>query len=937
MNTTKKSQNFILSLFFISASVFANDNINASYEKALIAFQNEAYPSAIIHLKNIIQEDPTHMPSRVLMAQVLINQGNGAAAEVELDRAREGKVDNDRLITLYGKAYILQKKYDEAIQIATLGQRNSQIESELLLIRGQAYIGKKQYQLADKAFINLLAIQPNNQFALLGRAQIALQQAQVDIALNYIDKSLDNAKPFINGWIVKSKILHRLGDRKGALTAIDQALLINEKHLSARLTKAMLLLELKQYEQAQPHVDYILEEIPNEPRAGYLKAIINASLPSDTETTSGTDDKNKLTEVIATLAAVPPEVMRTTPDYYFLAGLTNFQFGNLNDAHRYLTSYLSYVEFDIDTVRMIASIEIEQGQLNSARHLLQKTNIARPNNPDILTLLGITYLQLGQSDKAQFYFEKVVNTYPDSTLGISYLARSKMQSGDYTAAIDALLAVKDNDVNGTQIKLLLMDAYQDTKNYSSAIKIAKDLISDFPNDSFLQQRIGSLYGLNNQLVEAKSAFDKSLTLDPNNITSMVHIARMDNIAGNSDKALTFLQSKLATFDKNTLLMTEISDTYLFKNDIENALLWTQKAYSQDPNNFSVVSKLSRILVNQGKLAEAVDLLDVYIGLNPKDPEGLLTLAKLYQQQNKHQQAILVFRDYVEKSLNKAQALIVLAKAQLAAQDITGAEKSYKQAIIADDTYLPAYIGLVNLTIKNKNESFSLSLISSIADLTKSDSLSYVFKGDLYLSLDDTKKSITFYKKALQASDQKQAILGLYRSYKQSNSVRKAIAPLKKWLAKYPDDMLAGIALADSYKGSNLLKKSSDLYGQLIENYGPLPILLNNAASVEFAVGNTEKAKAYAEQAYSYLPENVAIIDTLAWLKSRMGEHNQAVALFRIALTKDYDNAEIKYHIAATLFALDRKVEAKKYLIESVNSPQDYPEKHEAITLLASWQ
>lgn len=924
----------VLTLSLVSCIAFANENIDESYEKALIAFQNDEFSTAIIHLKNVIKENPEHMPSRVLMAQVLITQGNGIAAQVELDRARDGKVDNDRLITLYGQAYILQGKYDEALQVAKLGQRSEQIEVELLLIRGQAYIGKKQYSLADKAFVSALSFNPKNQLALLGRAQISLQESEVEQALNYIDLSLDSVRPFLNGWVLKSKILHRLGDKKGALNAINEAIKINEKHLSARLTKAMLHIELREYQQALPHVDYILAEIPNEPRAGYLKAIINASLPSSN--TEKNSDNNKLSEVIATLSAVPPEVMKSTPDYYFLAGLTNFQYGNLNDAHKYLSYYLNYVEFDIDTVRMIASIELEQGELNSARHLLTKTNVARPGNPDILTLLGLTYLQLEDSAKAQFYFEKVVDSYPDSTVSVSNLARSKMQSGDYQAAIETLSAIKDNEINGTQIKLLLIDSYQNTKKYALAIEIAKNLVKKFPENSFYQQRLGMLFGLNKQLPEARAAFEKALILNENNIIAMVHLARMDNIAGEFDKALAFLESKLALFDKNVLLMTEISDSYLFKQDIESALVWIQKSYAQDPNDFYVVLKLSRILTKQGKVAKAVDLLDEYIGQNPKDPQALVTIAKLYQQQNKHQQAILALRNYVEKSRHKAKALIVLAKAQLKAKDNLGAEKSYKKAIVADDKYLPAYIGLVNLTIKNKNESFSLSLISSIADITQSSSLTAVLKGDLYLALGNSEQSIKFYKAALKRSDQKQAILGLYRSYKLIDKQSRVIKPLQKWLKKYPNDMLVSIALADSYKGAERYQQSADYYQELMKKYGPLPILLNNAASVEFTLGNTEKAKQYAEQAYSYLPENVAIIDTLAWIKSRLGEHQQAIALFRVALTKDFDNAEVKYHTAVTLYALSRKVEAKKYLIEAVDSEQEFPEKSAAAQLLKSW-
>ncbi|GAW95092.1 MULTISPECIES: XrtA/PEP-CTERM system TPR-repeat protein PrsT [Colwellia] len=921
----------LLSLSFITPLTLANENLDASYEQALIAFQNDEFASAIIHLKNIIQANPTHMPSRVLMAQILITQGNGSAAQIELDRARDGKVDNDRLITLYGQAYLLQGKYDQALEIAQLGQRNKQIENELLLIRGQAFIGKKQYKLADKAFIAALSMKPKNQIALLGRAQIAFQESNVNKALAYIDLSLSSVKPFINGWVLKAKILHRLGDRQGALLAINEALKINDKHLSARLTIAMLHIELQEYQQAVAHVDFILAEIPNEPRAGYLKAIINASMPNNNNAAN-----NKLTEVIATLSAVPPEVMKNTPDYYFLAGLTNFQFGNLNDAHRYLSYYLNYVEYDIDTVRMLASIEIQQGDLNSARHLLIKTNVARPGNADILTLLGLTYLQLEDSAKAQFYFEKVVDSYPNSTVSVSNLARSKMQSGDYKAAIEALSAIKDNKINGTQIKLLLIDAYQNTQKYPLAIDIAKSLVAEFPQDSFFQQRLGMLYGLNRELASARAAFEQALVLDKANIIAMVHLARMDNIMGDYDKALSFLETKLALFDKNILLMTEISDSYLFKKDIENAQLWIQKSYAQDPNDFYVVLKLSRILVKQNQLDAAIDLIDEFIGHNAKEPQALLTLAKLYQQQNKHPQAVLALREYVEKSRRKEKALIVLAKAQLQAKDNIGAVRSYKKAIIADDKYLPAYIGLVNLTIKNKNKAFALSLISSIGDITQSTSLTAVFKGDLYLALGDHKQSIKFYQSALNKSAQKQAILGLYRNYQQQEQVSKAIKPLQQWLKSYPNDMLVAIALADSYKGSKQLTKAAEHYQALMVKFGPLPILLNNAASIEFTLGNTEKAKQYAQQAYDYLPENVAIIDTLAWIKSRLGEHQQAIALFRLALSKDFDNAEVKYHIAVTLYALSREVEAKKYLIEAIDSEQTFPEKTAAGALLKQW-
>ena len=146
--------------------------------------------------------------------------------------------------------------------------------------------------------------------------------------------------------------------------------------------------------------------------------------------------------------------------------------------------------------------------------------------------------------------------------------------------------------------------------------------------------------------------------------------------------------------------------------------------------------------------------------------------------------------------------------------------------------------------------------------------------------------------------------------------------------------MVNISLADSYRYSQQLLKSFELYQEMLTKYGQLPILLNNIAIVSFALGEKEQAKKYAEQSYGYLKSNVAIIDTLAWIESRLGNHDRALALFRKALAKDYENAEVKYHLAVTLYALSRDGEAYDFLLASVNSGQTFAEKSAAKLLLS---
>lgn len=921
----------IYSLSSITAPmpVQAEQSTFENYEKALVAFQQGEIDESNIYLKNILQKHPEHMPSRVLLAQIYIEKGDGIAAELELNKAKTASVDMNRLVNLFAKAYLLQNKYERALEVAKEGNRGARLESELAVYRGQAYIGNNLNKLADDAFSEALILIPNNQMALLGKAQMAFAAQHPQRAIKYIDKALNQATPFVNGWIMKANILQKLGDFDGALLALERALSIEPEHLAAHLSMSALYIHKKEFSKAEIYVDKIIAEIPNEPRAGYLKALINANKPTNA------DSPNKLTEVIATLSAVPDEVMRTTPDYYYLAGLTNFQSGNDEDARRYLSKYLTINEFHIDASRMVAIIDLRNNDFNSAKQLLTRVNIAKPNSANIITLLGMTYLALDEPKKAKLFFEQVLELYPTSEVGITNLARSKLQSGQYQSAIDALLAIKNNEVNGLQVKMLLLDSYEKSKEYQGALKIVESLTRLYPEDSYFQMRLATILGRSGDIEKSKLAYQKSIELDPNNVLAVAHLARLDFLEKKFDKAFALLDKKLKELPNNALILAEKSDGYFLQGKISEGTKLIEKAYALNRNDFLILRRLVVALSNNNRLDEAIDHTDAYIGQNSKDVNALKLISSLYEKKNNFKQAIMAMRDFVSKSNNKSSALVQLAKVQERALDTKGAIQSYKKATVLDNESLQAYLGLFNLVIKEKNESFALSIINSVFDINQDESLKNVLLGDLYLNLRDGSKARTYYSKALTISEQRQAILGLYNAYRLDDMYVQAVPKLKAWLSKYPKDLLVAISLADSYKGMKDYQASASLYETLMQDFGQLPILLNNAANVYFLNGDRVKAKEYAQQAYQYLGDNLAILDTLGWIESRMGNYEKALALFRKALTIDYVNVEVKYHLAATLVKLNRASEAKQYLFDVVESKKYFSEREAAEQLLST--
>ena len=199
----------------------------------------------------------------------------------------------------------------------------NQIESLVIFARGQAYLGLNQLRQAEQAFNDTLALQADFQLAMLGIAQVAMNQNDLMKANKFVDTALSSYEPLINAWIMKATLFQMQGQKEQALSTISKAIKQNPEHLQARLNRSTLYIGNENWIKAAEDLDIVLDKIPLEPRAKYLRAIVSAKLGN------GEDSKAKLNEVIVTLNSISDEVMMQNPTYLFLAGVTNFNFGNL--------------------------------------------------------------------------------------------------------------------------------------------------------------------------------------------------------------------------------------------------------------------------------------------------------------------------------------------------------------------------------------------------------------------------------------------------------------------------------------------------------------------------------------------------------------------------------------------------------------------------------
>lgn len=902
---------------------------NEPFEDALKSFYMEDLNVAVIHLKNALKNNPLHLPSRILMAEILIAQGNGAGAEIELEFAAQGNADDKKIVPLLLEAYLLQNKHDQVINKASIIEGEDKLSSKILVLKGRALFQKNSPMLALAEYKQALSLNSRNADAMLGLAQVYYKRNQYDMSMKFIDETLSISPLNTNAMQMKASIFQLKGEINEAILAISDAININEKHFPALLTRAGIFIEQKQYEDALNDLQVILTDIPNEPRANYLKAVASQALGLNEEfvkTASHLD---------VVLTGIPEDVMKENPIYHYLAGLVNFEKGEFLKAQVSLRNYIEIVNDDIRALKLIAKVEFALEEGFSAKNYLVKARLLYPDDVEVWSLLGRAYFLTGDVEKAELYFSDVVKSLPSSAGALVDLGQLQFDMGQNNKAIESFIKARELSSNDASITFKLASAYKASQQFSQAIALIKELIEQDSNSSYLYQQYGVLLGLTNQHEAAKDAFNKARSLDPTNLSALIHLARIDVLEEKIESARSRLKAELINQPNNPMLLSELGDTYKKSAEIEQAKQFYEKAYSLNRNNVLAVSKVIDIYDAQNNTNKAIEIASDFLSRNNEVASLYIKLGYLYVEDKKVNEAINAFQLAVKHSSDKSKMLVAFSNAQLRMRDSQGAISSLQKAIAWNEENISAYIQLIGLFVDYKDEENALALIQRLSDKLAFPAFISKLRGDVYLAVDKLSLAEIAYKKSIALDNSQKATFGLSETYKKQKREDEALLLLQNWHMKQPQNVVMAVALADLHIQMGNFTRAADIYESQIKLSGNMPVLLNNAALVYLALDKSDIAIGFAKQAFEQLPNNVAIMDTMAWAYTKNNQPDKALSIFRDALAVDSGNAEIKYHLAVSLIMLDRKAEAKNYLEEAIASQDNFSEKDKAVALLQS--
>ena len=423
---------------------------------------------------------------------------------------------------------------------------------------------------------------------------------------------------------------------------------------------------------------------------------------------------------------------------------------------------------------------------------------------------------------------------------------------DYaTKAIDAYKKAYALDPTSTDIGERLAQMYWESQRVHDAITEAQALLKRNPDDVQTRRLLGRIYlrSLGDLTSTAQSEMaDRAIEqykevcrLDPTDSESALWLARLYRLRNEHDKAEAVLRTLL----------------------------------KEDPGNEAALEQLTQLLLDEGKAADAVSLLE---GMNSRAPSPAL--------------------------------LDLLGDAYTQTRDLAKAETAYRKAVDMDPSELSHLRGLGQTLLSEEKYSDALEVYQKLADLMPDDADVYLRLGQIYRELGKLDLAEQSLLKARQYEPGSPEVMYneamLYEAQGRfEDAIRvlsNALTGLKTQSAVLPTRRRS---LAILYQQLGQLYRDSENFTAAVNTYeelgklGPEEDRRSRILIMDTyrAAKDLPKALEAGKEAVAKYPDDSAVVTSNALLLGENGQLDEAVKILRTRLTKTPADRDTYLNIA----------------------------------------
>jgi tetratricopeptide (TPR) repeat protein len=493
--------------------------------------------------------------------------------------------------------------------------RATEAEAPLKAVAAAFPDGPERFTLADyyvtsnryaeaKTLLEEIAKSPKAEFVTAAKLRLAgLGFAQGDLAttLRMVDDVLGRDPHQAEALIAKARLQEAQGKRDEAMATIRLAVSTNPTSVPAHYVLGKFLTDRLQFEEAMTEQKEALKMNPEFARADLELARLSLNMGQFQQAVTFAQDATRL-----------------------MPGLA-------------------------ETHLLLARAHIANGHPEAAEAPMRILLESFPKDPIIQTELG--RLQLAKNDVAgaRASFDRALAANPADATAIQGLNTIDLRQKNAQAARQRVEKALHDHPNDSALQLLAGRTYLAAGDVAAAEKMLKQAVSGGLTDFEALSYLASIYVQQKRLPEAIGEYQRMVALQPRSVPFLTMIGILLQLEGKLDEAKTQYEKVLTIDPKAAAAANNLAGIYGDRNEnLDVALQLAQVAKAGMPNSHEVSDTLGWISYKKKMGPQAVTALKAAVNAQPDNAVYLYHLGAAYALINDKAAA----RESLQKALSK---------------------------------------------------------------------------------------------------------------------------------------------------------------------------------------------------------------------------------------------------------------------------------------------
>jgi tetratricopeptide (TPR) repeat protein len=628
-----------------------------------------------------------------------------------------------------------------------------------------------------------------------------------------------------------------------------------------------------------------------------------------------------------------------------------------------------------DVAILSATLYRHQERYGEAERVLQDALKQHPHDLDLLNNLGAVFTSAKNWTGAETILRRMSETEPlaiDHRVRLVRFYMGREAFGKAEAVLREAIALAPDD---EQRRLALSDFLVKRKDLLAAERVLLDAAAHLPHASPIQFGLAALYRKSGQDEKARARY-LALVQDfkdgPVGLEAKVRLAEMDLLAGKQVDAERQVQEVLKENPRSSDGLILSGRMALARRNAKDAVQAFRTVLHDQPELAMVHYLLGQAYQLTGETNLAKESLERAVVLYPDQVEAKRSLAVLESRSGRYQQARARLDDLLKQRPDDAAALDMLMTLDLMTKNWSGAERTlaqlrrvsgenhvallaegrfyeaqrrlndagraYERAIVSAPNEPEPLLALLKVELSQRQIARARGRLETLLAAHSDHPFAHGLLGEVLSLLGEREAAAREYREAVRLN---QKWLTPWLNWAELSLSEKqpavAVQIVDDGLKANPESEELYMLLASARSAQGQVDDAMAAY-ETVLRLSPRNVLAANNLAVLLVdrkgdPSSLQKAFALSRDFEKDAPHPL-FIDTLGWVRFKMGQQEEAIRLMKSAVAKSPDNSVLNYHLGIAFSQSGKRADARMHLSKALKSSEAFEGRSDAEQTLA---